>query len=333
MARRLNAGRSLGATLVGFDLEPFYETARLLYEGPWVAERYLVIRNLAGFFARCDPSCDARDHRLPARGFPPPTPLPRCTGCRRCAALPSAPSPASTRWCCRPRRPLYSTAQVLANPIELNSRLGTYTNFVNLLDLCGLALPAAIRPDEIPFGITLLAPAGQDALLASIGRVFQAETKLTLGARAWRCRRLPTSPRLDGRRNRDRGGRCASFRDGAERRVEGVGRAADRGDLTAPDYRLYALDTTPPKPGMLRVEAGNGRIDRAGDLGAAGSGIRKIRCRDPAAAIDRHGAPEGRPRRQGLYGRSRRYRRRARYLRALAAGAPSWRRRQSCRRC
>jgi allophanate hydrolase len=64
----------------------------------------------------------------------------------------------------------YTTAQVLANPIELNSRLGTYTNFVNLLDLCGLALPAAMRADGIPFGITLLAPAGQDARLASIGR-------------------------------------------------------------------------------------------------------------------------------------------------------------------
>src|SRR5581483_3707795 len=77
----------------------------------------------------------------------------------------------------------YTTAQVLANPIELNSRLGTYTNFVNLLDLCGLALPSTIRSDGIPSGITLLAPAGQDALLASIGRVFQANTKLTLGAK------------------------------------------------------------------------------------------------------------------------------------------------------
>ena len=76
----------------------------------------------------------------------------------------------------------YSTAQVLANPIELNSRLGTYTNFVNLLDLCGLALPAAMRPDGIPFGITLLAPGGQDAQLASIGRVFHADTGLKLGA-------------------------------------------------------------------------------------------------------------------------------------------------------
>ncbi|HBY28679.1 MAG TPA: allophanate hydrolase, partial [Bradyrhizobium sp.] len=69
---------------------------------------------------------------------------------------------------------VYSTADVLAKPIELNSRLGTYTNFVNLLDLCGLALPAAIRPDGAPFGITLLAPAGRDAELAGIGRVFHA---------------------------------------------------------------------------------------------------------------------------------------------------------------
>src|SRR5262249_10592425 len=78
---------------------------------------------------------------------------------------------------------VYSTAQVLANPVELNSRLGTYTNFVNLLDLCGLALPASMRADGIPFGITLLAPAGRDAFLASIGRVFHVDTKLSLGAK------------------------------------------------------------------------------------------------------------------------------------------------------
>ena len=88
---------------------------------------------------------------------------------------------------------------MLANPVELNSRLGTYTNFVNLLDLCGLALPAAIRPDGIPFGITLLAPAGKDAQLASIGRVFHAETKLTMGSadcrnRRWRFRRPAPAP-------------------------------------------------------------------------------------------------------------------------------------------
>ena len=68
LSRRAEALASLGATLVEFDIEPFYETARLLYEGPWVAERYLVIRNLLGVVAGRDPSGDARDHRAPARG-------------------------------------------------------------------------------------------------------------------------------------------------------------------------------------------------------------------------------------------------------------------------
>ena len=57
----------------------------------------------------------------------------------------------------------YTVKQVLADPIGLNSRLGTYTNFVNLLDLCALALPAVLRPGGRPFGITLIAPAGHDA--------------------------------------------------------------------------------------------------------------------------------------------------------------------------
>ena len=77
---------------------------------------------------------------------------------------------------------VYTVEQVLANPIQLNSRLGTYTNFVNLLDLCGLALPSAMRPDGIPFGITLLAPGGHDAMLSSLGRVFHADTRLPMGA-------------------------------------------------------------------------------------------------------------------------------------------------------
>ena len=78
-------------------------------------------------------------------------------------ALPTAPT-------------VYTVKQVLADPIQLNSRLGTYTNFVNLLDLCGLALPASMTEAGVPFGITLLAPGGADARLAEIGRVFHADT-------------------------------------------------------------------------------------------------------------------------------------------------------------
>ena len=77
---------------------------------------------------------------------------------------------------------IYTVEQVLADPIALNSRLGTYTNFVNLLDLCGLAVPASMRPDGAPFSVTLLALGGEDAALAAIGRQFQAGTGLPLGA-------------------------------------------------------------------------------------------------------------------------------------------------------
>ena len=248
----------LGATLVGFDLEPFYETARLLYEGPWVAERYLVIRNL---LASSPDAIHPVTREITAAGARLTAAdtfasLYRLQGLRRTAeraftnidalVLPTAPT-------------AYSTAQVLANPIDLNSRLGTYTNFVNLLDLCGLALPAAIRPDDIPFGITLLAPTGQDARLASIGRVFHADTKLAMGSRS-----VPQPP-LTHLAHGVIGDVIAIAVVGAHLSgmvLNGELKAL-RGRLleatsTAPDYRLFALDTTPPKPGMLRVEAGTG---------------------------------------------------------------------------
>jgi allophanate hydrolase len=76
----------------------------------------------------------------------------------------------------------YRVDEMLADPIELNSRLGTYTNFVNLLDLCALSVPAAILPGGIPFGVTLIGRAGEDAALAAVGRLFHAETELPMGA-------------------------------------------------------------------------------------------------------------------------------------------------------
>jgi allophanate hydrolase len=248
---------ALGAELAEFDLEPFYETARLLYEGPWVAERYLVIRNL---LASSPDSIHPVTREITAAGarlsaaetF---SALYRLQSLRGVAArtfaeidaivLPTAPT-------------VYSTAQVLANPIELNSRLGTYTNFVNLLDLCGLALPAAMRADGIPFGITLLAPAGNDALLASIGRAFHADTGLTVGAKGVKQPALAPVAEMGS-------DEIAIAVVGAHlsgMALNGELRALDgrllEETVTAPDYRLYALDTTPPKPGMLRVDAGAG---------------------------------------------------------------------------
>src|SRR5262249_22852233 len=150
---------ALGARIVAIDLAPFYEAARLLYDGPWVAERYLVAKALIDA---------APDALLPV------TRQIILSGAQRTAAetfaafyrleelkrladrvfqsvdalmLPTAPT-------------IYTVEAVLADPIALNSRLGTYTNFANLLDLCALAVPASLRADGLPFGITLLAPAG-----------------------------------------------------------------------------------------------------------------------------------------------------------------------------
>jgi allophanate hydrolase len=249
---------ALGATLVEFDLEPLYETARLLYEGPWVAERYLVIKNLLASSPESIHPVTREIIIAGARLSAADTfaALYRLQALRKIAerafnnidalVLPTAPT-------------VYSTVQVLANPLELNSRLGTYTNFVNLLDLCGLALPAAIRPDDIPFGITLLAPAGQDAQLASIGRVFHADTRLPMGSRS-----LPQPP-LAALPANVSGDEIAVAVVGAHLsgmvlngELKALGGRLLESTATAPDYKLYALDTAPPKPGMLRVEAGSG---------------------------------------------------------------------------
>ena len=89
--------------------------------------------------------------------------------CRRYKAK-LAPVIASVDLICVPTAPTHYTLEaVLADPIVTNSRLGTYTNFVNLLDLCGIAVPTGKRPDGLPMSVTLLAPAGKDALAAALG--------------------------------------------------------------------------------------------------------------------------------------------------------------------
>jgi len=171
----------LGCTIIEIDIEPFYETARLLYEGPWVAERAITAKPVLD----SDPDALHPVTRAIIVSGLKPTAVDafaafykleelrrvaeRTFGAVEALALPTAPT-------------AYTVAQVLADPIQLNSRLGTYTNFVNLLDLCGLALPAAFTPAGVPFGLTLLAPGGNDAALAAIGRVFHADTALPLGA-------------------------------------------------------------------------------------------------------------------------------------------------------
>jgi allophanate hydrolase len=249
----------LGTKIVEIDVEPFYATARLLYEGPWVAERYLTARAL---IASAPESLHpvtrqvilSGAHGTAAAAFAAFYQLEELRRVRDqtfhsidALVLPTAPT-------------IYAIDEVLADPIGLNSRLGTYTNFVNLLDMCGLAVPASIRPDGIPFSVSLLAPAGDDAALAAIGREFHAATGLPLGALQHPqppLARLPAAPAEGEIPIAVVGAHLSGMPLNGELRAAG-GRLIER-TATAPHYRLYALaGTRPPKPGLLRVQKGTG---------------------------------------------------------------------------
>ena len=171
----------LGLAFAEVDIEPLSEAARLLYGGPWLAERYIVARKLLdnepGAMHPVTREIIARGAAINAADVF--AAFYRLAELRRAAdeifktvdvlALPTAPT-------------VYSCAQVEADPIALNTRLGAYTNFVNLLDLCGTAVPAVLHEDATPFGISFLAPGGQDALAASLAKAFHADCALPLGA-------------------------------------------------------------------------------------------------------------------------------------------------------
>jgi len=250
---------ALGAKIVEIDVEPFYATARLLYEGPWVAERYLTARALIASSPESLHPVTRQvilsgAHGTAADAFAAFYQLEELRQVRDrtlraidALVLPTAPT-------------IYAIDEVLADPIGLNSRLGIYTNFVNLLDMCGLAVPASIRPDGIPFSVTLLAPAGDDAALAAIGREFHAATGLPLGALKHPqppLARLPAAPAEGEIPIAVVGAHLSGMPLNGELRAAG-GRLIER-TATAPHYRLYALaGTRPPKPGLLRVQKGAG---------------------------------------------------------------------------
>ncbi|MGK7869099.1 allophanate hydrolase [Falsiroseomonas sp. E2-1-a20] len=155
------------ATLDEIDLSPFLETARLLYEGAFVAERDAAFGHLVPRAAM---------HPVTQRilaGAARFTATDAFTGLHRLAALRLATRPAWSRMeaLLVPTAPNFPTlAELEADPIGPNARLGTYTNFVNLLDLAALAIPAPRRPDGLPFGVTLIGPRGSDAGLAATGK-------------------------------------------------------------------------------------------------------------------------------------------------------------------
>ena len=252
--------KSLGAALVEIDFAPFAETASLLYDGPWVAERYVALR------AFLEKSPDS---------FHPVTRAIVENGTNYAAAdvytatyrLADLTRRAETVWhdidamLLPTAGSMYTVAEVEADPIQLNSNLGYYTNFVNLLDLAAIAVPAGFAANARPFGVTLVGPAFSDAWLGDVGGIIHRAADTTMGATGVA---LPPSRAgsIDRTQAADRSAdRLLVAVNGAHMRglplnsqlVELGGRFV-REDRTAAHYRLYSLeDFSPIRPGMVRV--------------------------------------------------------------------------------
>ncbi|MEQ1672576.1 MAG: amidase family protein, partial [Hyphomicrobium sp.] len=252
------------AEIVNIDFSAFQQTAQLLYQGPWVAERLAAIK----LFARDNPSAL---HEVVGRiilsaekisavdtfeGFYRLAELARQAGREwqkmDMLLLPTAPT-------------TYKIAEVLADPVRLNANLGLYTNFVNLMDLAALAVPAGFRPDGLPFGVTLMAPAGGDGDLALMGDQLHRQLgEVSLGATPFA---LSSTPPVDVRATTAKQIEVAvvgAHLSGQPLNGQLTERKARfiRTARTAPGYSFYALaNTAPAKPGLVFDGQGAGNIE------------------------------------------------------------------------
>lgn len=241
--------RELGAELVEIDFAPFRELAEQLYYGSWVAERTVALEHVDP--AHIDPvvrgivaggeqysACDAyqaeyiraelsRRINDALAGFD-------------ALVVPTSPT-------------IRTLAEMEAEPVLFNSQFGTYTNFTNLADLCALAVPAGLRADGIPAGITLLAPAWHDQALGALGRRWQDFLALPLGATGRALSPQGTPAQAPGS---VRVAVVGAHLTGMPLNFQLTTRDAVLVEQTTSSahYRLYALPgTVPPKPGLARV--------------------------------------------------------------------------------
>jgi allophanate hydrolase len=229
---------AIGGTRVLIDYAPFREAATLLYAGPWVAERYAAVGEfvdahpeavhpVVGQIIRAAASRSAADAY---RG------MYQLEALRRAAAavwatvdvlvLPTAGT-------------IYTKEAVEADPIGLNTNLGYYTNFVNLMDLAAAAVPAGFRRNGLPFGISLVGPAFSDAALLGLASRFSGAVTQPAGDAPGCIHVAVVGAHLTG--------------EPLNRQLTERGARLVRSCRTSPEYRAYALaNTTPPKPGLVR---------------------------------------------------------------------------------
>jgi allophanate hydrolase len=254
---------SLGGERVGVDFAPFREAASLLYEGPWVAERLAAIDD----FAHASPGAMHEVVRAIICGADRIDAASTFKAFYRLAELVRA---AETEWAkmdvllLPTTGTIYRIDEVLADPMRLNANLGLTTNFVNLMDLSALAVPAGFRANGLPFGVTLIARAFEDGRLAAIGdKLHSALPGATMGAGGVP---LPDSSMAAPAARTDlyRIAVVGAHLSGQPLNSQLVERHARFVETTRTGfgYSFYALPATvPPKPGLVFDGVGRGGIE------------------------------------------------------------------------
>jgi allophanate hydrolase len=227
-----------------------------LYEGPWVAERYVAIRE----FIERQPQALHPVTRSIIGSATRHLAVDAFSAYYRLKALQRQTAPVwdAIDFLVTPTAgTIYRIAEVEAEPVRLNSNLGYYTNFMNLLDLSAIAVPAGFQRDGLPFGVTFAAPAFADEALCALGESAQRATAKTMGATGLPLPGEKAEESIDG--HVIRVAVCGAHMSGLPLNHQLVERGARlaRKTRTAASYRLFALtDFSPPRPGMVRAESG-----------------------------------------------------------------------------
>jgi allophanate hydrolase len=259
--RAIQRWREMGLDVVEVSIDPLLDAAKLLYEGAWVAERYVVLEDrlktapesihpvVRGIVQQGEKYSAAQAFAYEYQ----------MQGVRQVAASlfeeidflisPTAPT-------------CYSIAELLDDPVTLNSNMGHYTNYMNLLDLCGVAVPEGLLESGAGFGVTLVAPAFKDQLILSAALAYQQAYPSSIGATDFQheftqVNEKPDPAYVDV-------AVCGAHLSGMPLNWQLIERDAVlvSSTKTSAMYRFYALAGGPPfRPGLIRDESDGVKIE------------------------------------------------------------------------
>ncbi|KAF5665360.1 putative DUR1,2-urea amidolyase [Fusarium heterosporum] len=258
--KALAKAESLGWSLVPVDFDPLFQLARLLYDGPWVAERYEAIRDFIEGASPEDMDPVVRSIIIRGRSLSAAEVF-EGEYFRQELTRKIEQAFAQFDGLLVPTSPTFPTLDQLSErPVEENSNLGTYTNFVNFLDWSALSIPADFRSDGLPFGVTLISTRWQESCLLSWARKWFSDENRLLGATGVRAQEPIVQLSIPSKYIPIAvvGAHLTGFP--LNKDVVSRGGKLLKATKTASSYQLYSLNTAtgPKKPGLKRVSAGEG---------------------------------------------------------------------------